>query len=373
MKQLLFFLSLLITLGVSAQTTRIKWKQIAAGNNGQVAMVGTDGNGAWVTPPFMVYADTTNLIATKSNVNVALLKEVTSASFANGVLTLTKANGSTVTVSLDGRYVLSSSVGQPNGVAPIGADGKIPSTFLPAQTGRSTFVDANQTAMLGHTAVAGDMSIRTDENKTYVLQSLPANNVNNWVELPSQTAPVTSVNGLTGNVSISTTQVAEGTNQYFTIPRVRTSLSASAPITYNSTTGAITHDVSGVTAGTYNNVTVNAFGHVTGATNIPFVAPADLSNYYTKTNLQTAGQAIVDWNNVANKPTTFGGQESKQQFTGSTSNSITLTNAPNATNVVKVFLNGVLLNASDYNQTGSTISLGFTREASDVITAVYNF
>jgi hypothetical protein len=373
MKQLLIFLLLLTALGASAQTARIKFKQIATGNNGQVAMVGVDGNGAWVTPPFMVYTDTANLIATKSNVNVALLKEITSASFTNGVLTLTKANGNTVTVSLDGRYILSSTIGQPNGVAPIGADGKIPSTYLPAQTGRSTFVDASQTQMLGHTAVAGDMSIRTDENKTYVLQSLPANNVNNWVELPSQTAPVTSVNGFTGNVSISTSNVAEGTNQYFTIPRARTSFSASAPINYNSTTGAFTHATSGVNAGTYNNVTVDAFGHVTSGAVVPFVAPSDLSNYYTKTNLQTPGQAVVSWDNINGKPTTFAGQEEAPQFTGATTNSIVLPHTPVATTAVKVFLNGQLLNAADYTQSGTTITLGFTREATDVIKAVYNF
>lgn len=374
MKKLLLFFSLLIAISTTyAQTARIKFKQIASGANGQVAMVGVDGNGAWVTPPFMVYADTLNRIGTKTDINIVALKEIISASFANGVLTLTKANGNTIAVSLDGRYVLSTTIGQPNGVTPLGADGKVPSSYLPAMTGRSTFVDSSQADMLADVAIAGDMSVRTDVNKTYVLQSTPATNVNNWVELPSQTAPVTSVNGLTGNVTLNTTNVGEGTNQYFTIPRARTSLSASAPLTYNSTTGAFTHNTSGITPGTYNNVTIDAFGHATSGSNITYTVPADLANYYTKVQLQTAGQSIVDWQNVANKPTTFGGQEDKIQFTGSTTNSITLPHTPLSTVQVKVFLNGQLLSTSDYNQTGTSVSLGFTRESSDVITAVYNW
>lgn len=373
MKQLFLFLALFIALGVSAQTARIKFKQIAAGNNGQVAMVGVDGNGAWVTPPFMVYSDTTNLVATKTNVNVALLKEVVSASFANGTLTLTKANGGTVTVGLDGRYVLLSSVGQVNGVAPIGADGKIPSTFLPALTGRTTFSDTSQADMLADNAVVGDLSARYDVNKTFSLNALPASNINNWVELPSNTAPVTSVNGLTGNVNLTTTQIAEGTNQYFTVPRGRNALSASGAINYDAANGIFTHKVSGVSANTYNNVTVDAFGHVTNGSNVTYTVPADLAAYYTKTNLQTSGQAIVNWDNVSGKPTTFAGQEEAPQFTGATTNSITLPHTPIATTAVKLFLNGVLLSASDYTQTGANISLGITREASDVIKAVYNF
>ncbi len=64
------------------------------------------------------------------------------------------------------------------------------------------------------------------------------------------------------------------TNLYFTAARVRANVSNTAPINYNPTTGVISHASSGVGATTYGNatfvsqVTIDAFGHVTGASNI---------------------------------------------------------------------------------------------------------
>ena len=57
-----------------------------------------------------------------------------------------------------------------------------------------------------------------------------------------------------------------------TLSRIATAnfISASAPISYNSTTGAITHDLSGVTAGSYNTVIVDSKGHVTSGSNQNF-------------------------------------------------------------------------------------------------------
>lgn len=280
-KKLSFLLlCMCVTVFSFAQNVRIKWKQLSMGVTGQVAMVGTDGNGAWLTPPFMVYTDTTNLIATKTNVNVALLKEIISATFANGVLTLTKANGTIVTANLDGRYVLQSSIGQPNGITPLDADGKVPSAFLPPIASRETYVVGNESEMLSLTAVQGDMAIRTDLNQTFVMQCTDPSSLDSWVLLPNPAnpTPVTSVNNKVGNVVLNTDNIAEGTtNQYFTTSRVRASVNAAAPIAYNSTTGVISHATSGVTNGTYNTVTVDAFGHVTAGSNTAFVTPSTLT------------------------------------------------------------------------------------------------
>jgi hypothetical protein len=52
-----------------------------------------------------------------------------------------------------------------------------------------------------------------------------------------------------------------------------TSISATTPIVVNQSTGAVTvsHANSGVAAGTYNNVTVNVTGHVTGGSNVAYL------------------------------------------------------------------------------------------------------
>lgn len=51
------------------------------------------------------------------------------------------------------------------------------------------------------------------------------------------------------------------------------SIAATSPIVASASTGAVTlsHAASGVTAGTYNNVTVNATGHVTGGSNVAYL------------------------------------------------------------------------------------------------------
>jgi hypothetical protein len=78
---------------------------------------------------------------------------------------------------------------------------------------------------------------------------------------------VVSVNGQTGAVTLTTTNISEGTNQYFTDARARSALSAGTGISYNSTTGAITNSSpdqtvaltagTGIsTSGTYPNFTI---------------------------------------------------------------------------------------------------------------------
>jgi len=56
-------------------------------------------------------------------------------------------------------------------------------------------------------------------------------------------APVTSVNGQTGAVTLTTTNIAEGTNLYYTDARSRAALSAGTGISYNNSTGVITSTI----------------------------------------------------------------------------------------------------------------------------------
>ena len=101
------------------------------------------------------------------------------------------------------------------------------------------------------------------------------NSTTGVISFTAATAPVTSVNTLTGavvldtddvaegstnlyysnarvdayiNSSITTTDVSEGDNEYFTTARARSALSGSSGVNYNSTTGAITADQSEIRA-----------------------------------------------------------------------------------------------------------------------------
>jgi hypothetical protein len=115
----------------------------------------------------------------------------------------------------------SSEKGVANGVATLGADGKLPSIQVPAIAITDTFVVASQSAMLAlSTAEQGDVAVRTDLNKTFILVSGLPSVLGNWQELLTPTDNVLSVNGQTGAVVLTTTNISEGTNLYFTEARV---------------------------------------------------------------------------------------------------------------------------------------------------------
>lgn len=94
-----------------------------------------------------------------------------------------------------------------NGVATLGGDGKIPSAQLPPVAITETFVVNSQAAMLALDAQEGDVAVRTDLSKSYILQSEPASELENWQELLTPSDVVISVNGQTGAVSLTYTDV----------------------------------------------------------------------------------------------------------------------------------------------------------------------
>jgi hypothetical protein len=98
-----------------------------------------------------------------------------------------------------------------NGLATLDATGKIPSSQLPSILLHSVNVVDGQTQMLAlPNAAVGTVAIRTDINKNFVLAELPASELNNWKELLAPVAPVQSVNGKTGNISLTKTDLLLG-------------------------------------------------------------------------------------------------------------------------------------------------------------------
>ncbi len=92
----------------------------------------------------------------------------------------------------------------------LGADGKLDAGVLPAIAISDTFVVATQTAMLALTAEVGDICVRTDLSKTYILKSAGASTLANWQELLFPSSPVSSVAGRTGAVTLTATDVGLG-------------------------------------------------------------------------------------------------------------------------------------------------------------------
>ena len=79
--------------------------------------------------------------------------------------------------------------------------GKINPSQLPAIAVTDTFVVANQPAMLALTAETGDVAVRTDQNKSYILKGINPSILSDWQELLTPTDSVSSIYGRTGAVT----------------------------------------------------------------------------------------------------------------------------------------------------------------------------
>ena len=123
-----------------------------------------------------------------------------------------------------------------NGVATLDSSGLIPTSQLPPLAITDTFVVATQVAMLALDAQVGDVAVRTDQNKSYILKTAGASTLANWQELLTPTDSVLSVDGLTGAVSLSSTYatVANAANK---LPLAGGTMSGAIAMGTNKITG----------------------------------------------------------------------------------------------------------------------------------------
>ena len=221
--------------------------------------------------------------------------------------------------------------GTANGVATLDAGGTVPLSQIPASiqggvsyqgTWNATTNSPALTSGVGTKGYYYVVSVAGSTN----LDGITTWNVGDWAifngtawEKVDNTDAVTSVNGFTGTVVLTTTNVAEGTNEYFTTARARTSLSAGTGISYDNSTGVITNsspslggDVVGPSSATDNAiarydsttgkliqnsvVTVSDAGQIAGATSISNINYVDFDITYATTLAE--GQLGWDGNNT---------------------------------------------------------------------------
>jgi len=170
-------------------------------------------------------------------------------------------------------YVATATKGVANGVASLDGSGTVPIAQLPAAVLGALSYQETWNASTNTPTLTSSVGTKGYYYVVSVAGSTNLNGITDWVvgdwavyngtawQKVDNTDAVTSVNGLTGTVVLTTTNIAEGTNEYFTTAKARASVSAGTGISYNSTTGVITNsnpslggDVVGPTSATDNAV-----------------------------------------------------------------------------------------------------------------------
>ena len=166
------------------------------------------------------------------------------------------------------------------GVATLDASGKVPISELPAAVIGALSYQGTWDASTNTPTLTSSVGTKGYYYVVSVAGSTNLNGITDWLvgdwavyngtawQKVDNTDSVTSVNGLTGAVVLTTTNIAEGTNEYFTTARARSSVSAGTGISYDSVTGVITNAAPDQTValtdgtaidvtGTYPNFTIN--------------------------------------------------------------------------------------------------------------------
>jgi hypothetical protein len=166
------------------------------------------------------------------------------------------------------------------GVATLDASGKVPISELPAAVLGALSYQGTWDASTNTPTLTSSVGTKGYYYVVSVAGSTNLNGITDWLvgdwavyngttwQKVDNTDSVTSVNGLTGAVVLTTTNIAEGTNEYFTTARARSSVSAGTGISYDSATGVITNAAPDQTValtdgtaidvtGTYPNFTIN--------------------------------------------------------------------------------------------------------------------
>jgi hypothetical protein len=99
--------------------------------------------------------------------------------------------------------VFMASKGQTNGLASLDSAGKVPTSQLGAIAITDTFPVASEAAMLALTCEKGDVAVRSDENRSYILKGTDPALIADWELLRTPTDLVLSVDGRTGVVTLS--------------------------------------------------------------------------------------------------------------------------------------------------------------------------
>lgn len=173
------------------------------------------------------------------------------------------------------------------GVATLDASGKVPLSEIPDSIIGALSYQGTWNALTNTPTLTSSVGTKGYYYVVNVAGTTDLNGITDWQvgdwavysgtawQKIDNTDGVTSVNGLTGAVVLTTTNITEGTNEYFTTTRARNSISGGTAISYDNSTGVITNTApdqvvaltgAGTTTvtGTYPNFTITSTDAYTG-------------------------------------------------------------------------------------------------------------
>ncbi len=275
--------------------------------------------------------------------------------------------------------------GANNGIASLDGSGLIPTNQLPALAITTTQVVNSEANMLALTAQTGDVAVRTDVNKSFILTASPATTLGNWQELLTPTDAVLSVDGNTGAISLSGTYLNRTTGQLlgnldannFKVTGLGTPTSnadAATKVYVDTVAGSATAAAASAAAAatTYDNFDDRYLGAKSSAPTLDndgdaLVTGALYWNSVSNTMFAWSGSA---WGSISSTAEIFrykfvatGGETS---VSGTDANGLTLSYLAGKE---QVYLNGVLLlRGTDYTASnGTSITSLAALAASDIL------
>jgi hypothetical protein len=280
--------------------------------------------------------------------------------------------------------------GVANGLAELDGSGLVPTHHLPALAITTTQVVNSQANMLALTAQTGDVAVRTDVNKSFILTATPASTLGNWQELLTPTDAVLSVDGSTGAISLSGTYLNRTSGQLlgaldantFKVTNLGTPTSnadAATKAYVDTVAGSATAAAASAAAAatTYDNFDDRYLGAKSTAPSVDndgnaLITGALYWNSVSNTMFAWSGSA---WGSISSTAEIFryrfnatGGETS---VTGTDANGLTLSYLPGK---AQVYLNGVLLvPTTDYTASNGTSITSLAALASGDVLEVITF
>jgi hypothetical protein len=278
--------------------------------------------------------------------------------------------------------------GAVNGIAELDGNGLVPTHHLPALAITTTQVVNSQSAMLGLTVQIGDVAVRTDVNKSFILTATPASTLANWQELLTPTDAVLSVDGSTGAVSLSGTYLNRTSGQLlgnldadgFKITDLGTPTSGSDAATkvyVDTVAGSADAAAASATAAaaSYDSFDDRYLGAKSSAPSVDNDGNTLITGaiYWNSSSNQMFAWTGSAWGSISSTADIFrfrytaaGGETSES---GPDDNGLTLSYIPGKE---QVYLNGVLLvRTTDYNATnGSSITGLAALTAGDILEVI---